>query len=760
MTFTYKLARRLAVLRATVVVALATVAVGCTNDGSPDPLEPPLDSLHRSSVRVKVTPDSITLEAGQGSRFSAYGMTLRGDSTPITVLWSASGGTITPDGMFTAAATGTFKVFGTGRKRQGVDSAIVVVVPPAPSIVRVALTPHTATVAPGQTRAFVAEGRLSDSSTTPIGAKWSATGGKVDASGSYTAGTTPGKYRVIAANTAGTLADTAEVTVPEPEAPVLAQVIVAPATATVVTGATQQFRAYGRNSAGDSVAVAVQYSATGGSITTAGLYTASSAAGSFRVVATQNGGTLADTANVSITAPQPSPSPSPSPTPQSGWYVSPTGSSGVAGTASAPWSLAYALSGAGGTIRPGDTVWLRGGTYRGAFTSNLAGTSSAPIVVRQYPGERATVDGNFVVFGQNTWFWGFEVINSNASSGSVEGFNVKSPGSKFINLVIHDASGNGMGVWAEAPDAELNGLIMYNNGRKGSGGHVPDVAHGIYAQNCTGKKLIKDVVLFQTHAYGLHFYTSASCIRDFTVEGMTMFNNGMLDGSNVSLGGGSPIVNLQFNKNMSYQTPGFGNGVVWLGRDTYSGPSMVADNYFAGGDPAVRLFLWNSLDFQRNTIVPGDGQLVEGQGPWSGMRFSGNSWYGVPGTIEFSGSSGQWTFSQWKANLGASTDTYTSGKPTGLKVFVRANQYEPGRANVTVYNWSGASSVTVSIPELAGKSWDVKHVYDFYGAPVASGSGSTVTFPIVSKPAPQPVGGKASPPSTGTAFGVYIVVPR
>ena len=29
-----------------------------------------------------------------------------------------------------------------------------------------------------------------------------------------------------------------------------------------------------------------------------------------------------------------------------------------------PWTLDYAAKGAGGNIKPGDTVWVRGGTYR------------------------------------------------------------------------------------------------------------------------------------------------------------------------------------------------------------------------------------------------------------------------------------------------------------------------------------------------------------------------------------------------------------
>src|ERR1035441_1759781 len=47
------------------------------------------------------------------------------------------------------------------------------------------------------------------------------------------------------------------------------------------------------------------------------------------------------------------------------------------------------------------------GHYRVAPT----GTSRNPIVVRQYPGERATINGSLTVNGADTWYWGFEVTN-------------------------------------------------------------------------------------------------------------------------------------------------------------------------------------------------------------------------------------------------------------------------------------------------------------------------------------------------------------
>src|SRR5262249_2779719 len=56
--------------------------------------------------------------------------------------------------------------------------------------------------------------------------------------------------------------------------PNLAQVVVRPKTATIAAGAKQQFNAYGRDSAGDSVGVSADFTASGGDITSTGLFTA------------------------------------------------------------------------------------------------------------------------------------------------------------------------------------------------------------------------------------------------------------------------------------------------------------------------------------------------------------------------------------------------------------------------------------------------------------------------------------------------------
>src|SRR5438552_15350732 len=56
------------------------------------------------------------------------------------------------------------------------------------------------------------------------------------------------------------------------------------------------------------------------------------------------------------------------------------------GTRDSPWDMANGLSGGRGRVQAGDTIWLRGGTYKWIFDVPLSGTSAAPLYVRSLPG--------------------------------------------------------------------------------------------------------------------------------------------------------------------------------------------------------------------------------------------------------------------------------------------------------------------------------------------------------------------------------------
>jgi hypothetical protein len=176
------------------------------------------------------------------------------------------------------------------------------------TLVAIALRPSQVTVSPGTTAQFEVQFDYSDGETQVVASdqvNWGATGGSVSGAGLYTAGSTTGTYRVIATDPKSGFADTASVTIPA--APVLAAVVLTPVTVRLQIGASQQFTVTGRMSDNSTTTITVNYQATGGTITAGGRYTAGNTTGSFLVIATVQGGTLADTSAVTIGNPPPPP---------------------------------------------------------------------------------------------------------------------------------------------------------------------------------------------------------------------------------------------------------------------------------------------------------------------------------------------------------------------------------------------------------------------------------------------------------------------
>ena len=73
------------------------------------------------------------------------------------------------------------------------------------------------------------------------------------------------------------------------------------------------------------------------------------------------------------------------------------------GTKQKPWkTVNHALKARqGGPLKPGDTLYLRGGTYYESVTATVRGTAEMPITIRSYPGEMAIIDGGLREFHED-----------------------------------------------------------------------------------------------------------------------------------------------------------------------------------------------------------------------------------------------------------------------------------------------------------------------------------------------------------------------
>jgi hypothetical protein len=477
------------------------------------------------------------------------------------------------------------------------------------------------------------------------------------------------------------------------------------------------------------------------------------------------------------------------------WYVAPDGKPKGDGTIKSPWDLATALAKgpSGSEVKAGDTIWLRDGVYSGNFVSDLTGTAAKPVIVRQYPGERAILDKNFAdeaigglkVRGSFTWYWGFEVSNSYpdrnrlSPAGKIDtwrgsGVNVYGPNNKFINMTLHD-NGHAFGLWNEDGGTEIYGCLMYYNGNNKK-------EHGIYAHNKSGTHVIADNIIFDGAGYGIHVYANNTrrSINGFQIEGNAVFSNGALTvddqvADQILVGGvtGVPAENIVLRDNYVYNptsAPTSKNRGVRLGyEDTTNKNVTLNGNYIVSKVP-LRVLWWQRVEMGSNTIYS-QATSVEvktppGAGPFD-LQLDRNIYLsGRKGGPVFSFNDSSYDLFLWRKTTGLDLNSQVtqtpSLRPGGVRVFVRPNKYEAGRANIVLFNWDLNERVALDASSVLkkGERYEVRDAQFFFGEPVARGvyDGAPIMLPMQLTRVAQPTGNVERAPShTTPEFAVFVL---
>jgi hypothetical protein len=467
-------------------------------------------------------------------------------------------------------------------------------------------------------------------------------------------------------------------------------------------------------------------------------------------------------------------------------YVATSGSASGDGSIAHPWDLQTALS-QPSSVHPGDTIWLRGGTYgngSGVFYSSLVGTASEPIIVREYPGERAIINGWLQVGccdqnphpnqGAYVWFWGLEFASSvtdrtglpSGQSTILDAVDTWAPGTKFINNIVHD-SRVGISMWKEAVGSEAYGNIVYYNGFQAS-----DRAHGhgFYVQNDVPTMSISNNLSFNNFDNGMQFYgTSAARVRNITADKNILFNNGIISAGpaladNLIFAWTTGLSGIQVTNNYSYFTPQMDGGYNELGWPGPNADVLVTNNYFMGGREPIAVTDWSSVTFENNTIYSEDNyeSVLNTTGTTSGYAWDNNTYYGSELFLYNSNgthSSGWPGLTQMDAH-----SSFSTGQPTGTWSFVLPNKYESGRANIVIYNWNLASSVAVDVSSAIspGTTYEVRDAENFFAAPVVSGvyTGKPINIPMTGLTVAAPNGSVPNVPvHTAPQFGAFVLLP-
>jgi hypothetical protein len=469
------------------------------------------------------------------------------------------------------------------------------------------------------------------------------------------------------------------------------------------------------------------------------------------------------------------------------FHVAVEGTSQGNGSLEKPWDLATALA-APAAVQPGDTIWLRAGTYRGGFVSRLSGRPGAPVVVRGDRNGRVTIDthprdqkdnGLFQLLGADVVYRDFEVTCSHPQRetkiagswpadirrGSVD---IRGDRISAVNLVVHDCA-NGFGFWSDGEGGEIRGCLIYNNGWQGPDrGH----GHGIYAQNAEGTKRIADNIIFHQFGYGVQVYGSEKAsLKGFDIEGNIAFENGCFrsQGDNspgIMVGGATPAERIAVTDNIAVGG-GIRLGYPW---GTISEDVVCTGNYCQG--LVVRDF--RRATVMHNVIVASSSVVaLESAGPLllSGQRWDENDYYvtdgrwGETAVVENSKSRGL-TFEQWRTTTRFDTkSTLTKGSPSKLRVIVRPNVDEPGRAHIAVLNPASLPEIDIDLSSTlsSGQKYRIVSAKDAFGAPVVSGvyDGRPIRIPMNPVKPPSPVGvPNAQLPVTEPQFAAFVVLPE
>jgi len=204
----------------------------------------------------------------------------------------------------------------------------------------------------------------------------------------------------------------------------------------------------------------------------------------------------------------------------------------------APWrTLQRALN----AVLPGQTVYVRAGTYPEWATLSRSGTAVAPITLRAYPGEQPVLTGRLKLTGSYARVSGFLFQGGTASNAT--GVLVYVSGGDDLELSANEIRGAAMsGVYVGDPGNRADHLFIVGNFIHDNGTHT-NLDHGIYfGYGSAG--LIANNLIVHNFAQGIKLAPDAQAT---IATANTVVGNGrsgiLVGGDTVDLSNNNMVVN-------------------------------------------------------------------------------------------------------------------------------------------------------------------------------------------------------------------------
>jgi parallel beta-helix repeat protein len=401
----------------------------------------------------------------------------------------------------------------------------------------------------------------------------------------------------------------------------------------------------------------------------------------------------------------------------SSYFVSTSGSDSAAGTASAPWRT---LQKAGNSVKAGDDVTVRAGTYSGGLNliNRTGGTQSAPITFTAEPGVTVTGVGT----------------GSNASMAAI---NLENAGGWYVIQGFKVVGNSSMQRAAIRVASTTNTVVRNNN--------VSGAFDGIFASRSDGVVVENNVCANATDEHGI--YVNGS--RNYVIRGNTTYGSNW-DGIHVNISDGVNTVNdgglIEGNKS-------YGNALAGIDVDGATNltirNNIVYDNwkhgitvYNANQNPTP---VSQNVTVVNNTLANNDMYGLQVQsGNAGGMTIFNNAITGNgSGSINMIGS----LPSSFKSDYNVLSDKRTTGQDSHSPLSSSSTLFvNPGGGDFHLK--SGVVAIDAGTASLNGRS---APTIDFDKAARPQGNGYDVGADEVGSSTPPPTTDTTAPAISGVS---------
>lgn len=421
--------------------------------------------------------------------------------------------------------------------------------------------------------------------------------------------------------------------------------------------------------------------------------------------------------------------------------------------------------------------------------------------------------------GSYTWLQNLEITDTSSGSKTIPGYGpgytqgsstgfvknprrgsifVYGPGTKLIDNVIHDLLIGGINAWTQATNSEYYGNVLWANGWyapdfPGRNGH----GHGFYTEGTDpARKLMSQNIIAPEFGYNIqNAGSSASHTDNFTWQrNIGWVKNPVTDTAGTLFGGNGTGKNLLIDSNYFYgMAPNVGYGATLdgvtlsnniIGRSRLSLKYSI--NFIATGNTVVNDGISDNRYLVALTFIS-PGATVP-----TNYAFSSNHYYQIgtdPDNFAYGMFSAApviaplldgcyiwWDITSygygycsappthaWHQTLGYDTNSTLAFTTPSDQTIILSDQYNKSRYTVVIYNWSLASTVSVTASRLglkSGNTYTVRTAQNYLNDITTStySGGGSITLPMTGHTVATP-SGFATPLASTTfpEFGVFVI---